>query len=259
VTPYITAEAALYYDVMQNHNLYSDVEQNQEKANPRFALIFTPTLRDTFRIAAFRYLVPFTIDRLDPTDIGGVPLFRNAYDNSVTEEYDLVWEHNWATAFLSMSLFYMESEVEEKWTDSTTSAWRARVKGVEPIWNQLLWRGFGLSARYRFLDVENEYSPEKDREDHLAAVALNYLHSSGLFAGISQSYRRENFSNSSRNDENIWLTDLSLGYKFPNKSGVFRVDVQNLFDHHFNWVVDDMVFDGRIPDRGILGTLSLYF
>jgi tetratricopeptide (TPR) repeat protein len=259
LTPWLTAEAALYYDVLKNHNLYTAVQQNHEKVNPRIGLIFTPTHRDTIRIAGFRYLVPYTIDRLDPTDIGGVPLFRNAYDNSVSEEYDLVWEHDWKTGYVSMSLFYIESEVEERWTDMTTTTWRARAKGIEPVWNQLLWKGFGLSVRYRFLDITDEYSSQKDREDHLAAATLNYLHPSGLFAGISQAYRREFFTESSRNDENIWLTDLSLGYKFPNKRGVFRVDVQNLFDHHFNWVVDDMVFDGRIPVRGILGTLSLYF
>ncbi len=259
VTPWLTAEIALYYDVLKNHNLYSTIEQKQEKLNPRIGLVFTPTPHDTIRMAGFRYLTSFTIDRLDPTDIAGIPLFRNQYDNTVTEEYDLALEHEWASGYVAMNLFYLESRTEEKNESGTIYSFPARIKGIEPVWNQMLWPGFGLTVRYRFLDIENDYSPDKNREDHLASATLNYLHPKGFFAGISQSHRREIFSLSSRDNENIWLTDLTLGYKFFNKRGSIRIDMKNLFDHHFNWVVDDMVFNGRIPAREVLASLSFYF
>jgi tetratricopeptide (TPR) repeat protein len=259
ITSWLTLETALYYDILKNHNLYSAVEQQQEKVNPRLGLIFTPTPHDTLRLAGFRYLTPFTIDRLDPTDIAGIPLFRNDFENTVTEEYDLAWEHEWASGYVAINSFYLESETEEKNASGTVSRWPAQIKGIEPVWNQMLWQGFGLSLRYRFLDIENDYSSYKNREDHLTSATLNFLHPGGFFAGISQSFRKEHFKGSDRDTENIWLTDLALGYKFPGKRGVFRMDVKNLFDHQFNWVVDDMVFNGRNPSREILASISFYF
>ena len=259
IAPWLTAEAAFYYDILENHNIYTGVEQNREAVNPRAGLIFSPTSQDTIRVAGFRYLVPFTIERLDPTDIGGVPLFRNAYDNSTSEEYDIVWEHEWETGFVSMGSFYVESEVEETWSDRSSTSWRAYARGVEPAWNQLLWKGMGLGVRYRFLDIQNDYTPEKDRNEHLASCTISYLHPWGFFAGVSEIYRMEDFDRSLRKDENIFLTDLSLGYQFPKKRGLVRIDARNLTDAHFNWVVDDMVFSGRAPERELSATLALYF
>ncbi len=259
ITSWLTLETAFYYDVLKNHNLYSAVEQQQEKVNPRLGLIFTPTVHDTLRLAGFRYLTPFTIDRLDPTDIAGIPLFRNNFENAVTEEYDLAWEHEWESGYMSINSFYLESQTEEKNVSGIVSSWPAQIKGFEPVWNQILWKGFGLSLRYRFLDIENDYSSNKNREDHLTSATLNFIHPGGFFAGVSQSFRKEYFKESDRNTENIWLTDLALGYKFPGKRGGLRVDLKNVFNHKFNWVVDDMVFNGRNPVREFLASISFYF
>ncbi len=258
VNPWLTAEFALYYDVLKNHNTYSGAMQKQEILNPRAGLILTPTGEDTIRIAGFRYVTPFTIDRLDPTDIAGIPLFRNSYENTVTTEYDLAWEHEWDKGCVVLNLFSLEGRAREAALGGG-SLWDTRVKGIEPAWNQIVGPGMGLNVRYRFLDIEDDFSPEKNRTDHLVAAGLKLVHPSGIFAGLSQSFRQINFKAAGRENETIWVTDLEVGCRFSEKRGSIEMKIGNLFDNHFNWVVDDMVFTGRVPSRQLLVTLSLNF
>ena len=52
---------------------------------------------------------------------------------------------------------------------------RGRTKGLELNLNQLLWRGLGFMARYRYQDIKDDYLPINDREDHLVSAGFRYL------------------------------------------------------------------------------------
>ena len=60
-------------------------------------------------------------------------------------------------------------------------------------------------------------------------------------------------------DETIWLTDAKIGYEFPKKKGSINLECRNIFNQHFNWVTDYFVFNGRVPTRETLLTLSFNF
>jgi tetratricopeptide (TPR) repeat protein len=261
VTPWLTFEAAVYYDRMNRAEGTSGLAWVVDDVNPRLGLVLTPTRSDTIRLAAFRYLLSHAF-RFDPMDVAGVTIFRNALEGSVTEEADLVWEHEWSTGFFSTNLFYLEREVSEKFSTPTgtpmvTSVGRAR--GVEVALNQILWRGLGLNAGYRYLDLDDEKAPEARRRDHQFTLGLNYIHPCGLFGGIAQIYRHEDMKHPSREDDNIWLTDAQVGYIFPGRRGTATLTVRNIFDKRFNWVNDLFVFSGRPPAREIVGTVTLNF
>jgi tetratricopeptide (TPR) repeat protein len=252
-------EAAIYYDVMTNSNVFSKTEWDLAEWNPRGALVWTPNTTDTFRLAAFRYMVPFIVGRLDPTDIGGIPLLRNTYNGSLTEEIDFAWEHDFGKGFCSLNGFYAESTARDKAADGNETDWPSRLKGFDAAWNQIFLGQFGFRAYYRYLDVYNSFRPGNDRRDHLAKVSLKYFHPSGLYGGIAQSQRYQDMKNDPAKDEQLWLTDIGIGYKFPNKRGQLDLLLLNIFDSHFNWIVDDFVFTGRNPARELLLKLSLYF
>lgn len=256
----LTLEAALYYDRIKRSNLFSLQTWHEQEISPRAGLVWKPTKADTIRLAGFSYLVPPVFQRIDPPDIAGIPVYRNAVEGTDAEEGDLVWEHEWDKGFFSVNLFTASSSVKEKLVDGSFETWKSSLTGVETVWNQIIGEGLGFSWKLRFRDIDNENAPEKDRREYMATAALKYQHSSGIFAGCAQMFRFDEFMRREKKGGDIWITDFSFGYKFPRKRGQFRFDVRNLFDNHFNWIVDDFMFTGgRVPVREVTANLAFYF
>ncbi len=257
-------EGALYYDRIVQGNPFNGAELNRNELNPRLGVIWTPNSSDTFRLAGFRYVLPFTANRIDPTEIAGVPIFRNTGEGSIAEEIDFVWEREWKNSFLSVGGFYLDRESTSVFVNRRTGAetetdFKGRLKGIELAYNRILGKGVALSAGYRFQDVVDSFFSDYDRKDHLAGVGLNYVRPSGLAASISQAFRYEDLDGDAFENEDIWLTDASLSYEFPGKTGLVSVRVLNIFDNRFNWIEDIFTFQGRAPAREISGSLSVFF
>jgi tetratricopeptide (TPR) repeat protein len=262
VAPWLTLEAALYSDHMNQNNVFSGTEWAIHEFDPRLGVIIEPTSSDTVRLAAFRYITPFEARRLDPTDTAGVTIFRSTLEGSIAQEADLVWEHEWSSGFFSLNPFYLDREYSYKARQAGVERMvttRGRVKGMEGALNQILWHGLGLNLGYRYMEVDDENSPEASRKDHMASAGLSYLHPCGFFASVMETYRHEDLKAPGRRDEDIWLTDGQLGYIFPGRRGSASIAVRNIFDRRFNWVTDLFVFQGRVPAREIVGTVSINF
>jgi outer membrane receptor protein involved in Fe transport len=262
LSPTLTMEAALHYDDIEYNDFFQATVWNRAEIDPRLGLIWKPVSTDTFRLAAFRYVLPHWSARLDPTDVAGVTIFRNSQEGTLTSEVDLIWEHEWSRGFLLANLFYLEREhtfLETAYFRNGTITNRANMRGVEAIYNQLFSPGLGLALNYRYLDVEDENFPRADRKDHLARARLNFVHPSGFRTGIDQTYRFADLVNEERPDEPIWLTDVSVGYELPGKRGSLDFVALNLFNRRFNWVVDQWVYRGRIPARRIMVWASINF
>ena len=260
VLPSWALDAGLYFDRLETGDAFSGAEWTIEALNPRLGVIWQPTERDTFRLAAFRYLLPLATARLDPMDVAGVSLYRNGLLGSETEEISLVWEREWTSGFFSASLFYQDIEYSRKQLQAGgTTAFDTRYghsKGIDLRWNQLLpWPGTALTANYRYLDVHNDslYTltggdlPATDRAEHLFAVDLNYVAPGGFFANARQTYRSIDSEAADRPNENFWITDLKLGFEFPEKRGRLQFEVRNLFDQQFNWVTDPFAITSALP------------
>jgi len=258
-----SAEAALYFDRMENGDPLYKTSWTLNEWNPRLGLIFTPTDQDTFRLAAFRYLLPYITSRIDPMDIGGIPLLRNNFQGSVIREGNLAWEREWRSGFLSLGGFYLEKDYTHQLITAAAATVeqrdRGRMKGVAAALNQILWRGVGLAASYRYQDVQDDSLPEANREDHTFIAGLKYVHALGFSVSLSETYRHSRFQSISRDDEEIWLTDAKIGYEFPQKRGGITLECHNLFNQRFNWITDYFIFNGRVPTRETLLTLSFNF
>ncbi|MDO9262753.1 MAG: hypothetical protein Q7U02_02225 [Desulfosalsimonadaceae bacterium] len=262
VHPKWVMEGALYYDQMTNSNAAAGTEWDINKLNPRLGVIFEAGPSDTLRLAGFQYLLPFTANRIDPTEIAGIPIFRNTGEGSLAKEADLVWEHEWKNAFFTAGIFYLDRENKSKLISESgpvTDTDKGRLRGTEFACNRILAPGLAMTGGYRFQEIRDEFLPDKDRKDHLASLGLNYVHPGGFSAGMAQSYRYADFDENIRKNEDIWLTDAIVSFEYPEKHGVASLQVKNIFDNHFNWVEDIYVFQGRAPAREVVGSLSVYF
>ncbi len=256
----VTLESGLYLDRIETGSVDGLSEIDDTMLNPRLGIIYRFSKNDRIRVAGFRYVVPHATERMDPFDVAGVPVYRNTYVGAQTKEADLIWEHEWKKVYSSTTLYYFESELESILSTGLTYTDDAKVKGLEQVFNVLAGDFTGISASYRLMNIENETAEQKNRIDHRAVVSLTCNHPSGVFGALSETFRRQDMKNHSvYDDETIWITDVSAGYNLPNKRGSITLAVNNLFDQHFNWIVDDFIFTGRVPEREILMTLSLIF
>jgi outer membrane receptor protein involved in Fe transport len=58
-------------------------------------------------------------------------------------------------------------------------------------------------------------------------------------------------------DDNFWLVDAAISYRFPKRYGFFTIGVTNLFDEDFNYFDIDSDNPSIQPDRFIFGKVTL--
>ena len=262
VAPKLTIEGSLYFDSMENSNELDNTHWKLDEISPRLGLIWKFSNTDTLRLAAFRYLVPFSSSRSDPVDIAGITVLRNTQEGSTANEFDMAWEHEWSSGFLSTNLFSLKKEYyhEDKINNEIKQLTdHGRMDGFEAALNQLIGRGFGLAANYRYLDIDDESLAVAKRQEHLFIAGLRHVRKSGLSAGLFETYRFLDLKAPGRNNEGIWITDAQAGYEFPLKRGSIFIEARNIFNNRFNWVTDNFIFSGRNPARELLLKLSMNF
>ncbi len=273
-TPWATLEAAFYYDSMKTGDPFAGTQWNRERLNPRFGVALMPTDSDTFRLAAFRYLVPFTYSRLDPMDVAGVCVYRTNLAGTLAEEIDLVWEHEWSRGYLYANIFRLQQEsVVEYISEGDLQAEKTEtlLRGLEFAWNQLIGQGLGLAVTYGYKQAADKMTllaSKKKYEDHIVTTRLKYLHPSGLFASLTQIFRDTEMKEPDTDDEtasspheDLWITDVKIGYELPLKAGRVSLEIRNVFDNHFNWFARTELLPvyGRAPAREIVGSFSYNF
>ena len=257
VAPALVVEADLHFDRMDTGSTTQQTTWVVEGFNPRFGVVWTPRTKHTIRAAIFRALSPFASDRLDPSDIAGIPVHRNGSPGSTSEETQLVWEYDSGRGFVSSSLFYMDRTYPEKQTGGSMIDWRSVIKGGEMVYNRILGEGLGLSSRYRYQDVRYQQDRSVDRGDHLLQSELRWVRPDGFSAGLAETFRHTDFRARTQENETLWTTDLDLAYEFPKKLGSLSLEVNNLFDEQFNWVTDSFIFQGQNPARELFLKLSV--
>lgn len=261
-----TIEAGAYYEKIDNANSFLGTDWSVDGLNPRLGLIFTPTPRDTVRLAGFRYILPFISPRLDPTDVAGIQIFRNTRVGSRNSEYAGAWERQWGNSvFTSLNLFYLDKSFKERIRlqggEEVGRTLGGRLYGLESEYNQLLTSRIGVLGSYRYLDVDDDDDPFQspldnvNREEHQFRLGLRYVRPDGISARMTQTLRHIDNDNI-RDNETAAITDLALAYQFGQRRGQATVEILNLFDQDFNWVTDRFVLQGRAPTRQLLFTLS---
>jgi hypothetical protein len=266
----VTLEAAGYFEHAKISDAFEGTDWTVEELSPRLGLIYEIRPQDTLRVAAFRYVVPFFFDgRLDPSETAGIPLYRTSIEGSVAEELDVAWEHEWSTGFLSAGWFYQDRTYNwiGHYSDGTEMDVTndSIVRGVEVALNQMVWRGMGLSAGYRYATIFDEWLTSTtglsnaSYKDHTAWAGLKYIHSSGLWASLLETYRHTHSDDAMKNDQDIWITDMAVGYRFPGRKGSVTLEVRNAFDEHFDWLMEWVNVYGRAPCREVMLSLTLNF
>lgn len=253
-TPDLQLDLALHAEQMDNANPITGGEWALDKLNGRAGIAWKFLPSHTLRLAHFEYILPFVTARLDPSDIAGVTLFRNSSEGSLIKESDLVLDYEWANGLVSATLFSVEqndtSAIPDGSGGQTESTTDSKKEGLSIVYNQLLGQRTGLNIAVASFEQNNDSAPDLDRSENNLSLALTHVFSNSLTITGKQVLRNIDFdASSSRLDEDISVTNLTLYYEFANKTQAIALEVINLTDEEFNWVTDQFTTIGIAPDR----------
>ncbi len=253
-TPNLQLDLALHAEKMDNANPTTGGEWTLDKVNGRAGIAWKFMPSHTLRLAHFEYILPFVTARLDPSDIAGITLFRNSSEGSLIKESDLVLDYEWVNGLISATVFSVEqidtSAIPDGSGGQTESTSDSKKDGLSIVYNHLLGQRTGLNIAVASFDQNSESLPNLDRSENNISLALTHVFANSLTVTAEQVFRSMDFvTDSSREDEDISVTNLMLGYEFANKSQAVAFEVINLTDEEFNWVIDQFTTTGVAPER----------
>ena len=98
-------------------------------------------------------------------------------------------------------------------------------------------------------------------------IGVDYFNPQGLFANLTGTFVHQKVSpHGTKNDgiEKFFLVDAAIGYRLPNRRGIFSLEARNIFDESFlfqnlNFQTSEPVVSRFIPTRTIFARVTLNF
>jgi outer membrane receptor protein involved in Fe transport len=130
------------------------------------------------------------------------------------------------------------------------ASWEEYLGRIYLYWTPNKW--LALKAEYVYEDFErtDEKFPDgiKDIETHRVPLGITFFHPSGLSAGLTATYYDQEgtierdviaFGFFEDGDDQFWLVDAAISYRFPKRRGFVTLGVKNLFDKDFEYFETD--------------------
>jgi Tfp pilus assembly protein PilF len=248
----------------------SDAEDDTDQFNPKFGITWNPFPNTTLRGAAFRVLkrTLITDQTLEPTQVAGFNQFFD--DNNATDAWRFggAIDHKFSDRlFAGAEYTYRDLDTPFFTTDVETANWEEKIFRAYLFWTPHEW--FALSAEYLYEDFdrdEDNAEGAKDLETHYFPLGINFFHPSGLSASLKGTYIDQDGTFQRQlaapddfeyGNDNFWLFDAAISYRFPKRYGFFTVGATNLFDEDFRHFDTDVDNPRIQPDRTFFARITL--
>ena len=278
LAPGLIAELGLGYDAVASSRFGWPDPIERQLVSPRVGLNWQVSEDHTLRLAFQRYLNTHTLFQsvIAPSEVAGFPGRLNADDGSTISELGAGWEAQWDDATFTVARLTWDQVINPQYDpyasydrvfDVNVARYMATV-GVNRILTPYLGLSvFGVAKRLLPHEATARRYPEDDFFEADGALALNFLHSSGLGAGIGgtlvhQYYydnRYQNVFGERRTETLFGLLDARVSYEFPGKRGFAAVEGKNLTNTRFTYQREAVALDAFYPDRQIVFKLGWYF
>ncbi len=250
------------------YNSKSEDIKDQEQFNPKFGITWNPVPDTTLRFAVFRTLkrTLITNQTLEPTQVAGFNQFFDDDRESKSWRYGGAIDQKFSKSIYGGAEFtYRDLEIP----------FSERYGGVysyeEADWKEKLARAYlfwtpnekmSLSAEWLWERTERErltIGAEKVNT-HFFPLGINFFHPSGLSASLKGTYIDQEGSFERQfaggvfedGDDDFWLVDAAIKYRFPKRYGFITVGATNLFDEEFQYYDTD-------PDNSRIQPESFFF
>ena len=281
---YINLLENLTFTIGASNDFYDEKEKtagnrdiDESKFNPKFGVTWNPFPSTTLRAAVFRTFkrTLVTDQTLEPTQVAG---FNQFYDDPNATK---AWVYG---AAVDQKLFKnLYGGAEYSYRDM-----KVPYFGQDPVtfefvleqdkWDEYLGRAYLYWTPHEWLALRAEYLYEKyefedftlqgthESKTHSFPLGVNFFHPSGLSAGLKVTYYDQDgkFDRTTivgdgveDSDDNFWLVDAAISYRFPKRYGFFTLGVTNLFDEDFVFADRDDANPRIQPERNIFARITL--
>ncbi len=249
--------------------------KDRNELNPKFGLTWQPVTSTLIRLAAFRTVTRRLVyaQTIEPTFVAGFNQFLGDYESSASWLYGagidqtfsedlhggMEFSHRDHDVFYTNLLSDEEQVEKDDWHEDTGSAYL--------YWSPFRWSALGLEYYYEHFSRDRFGDIQKSREltNHRLIPKILFFHDSGLNAEIKANYVAQKgefgtVSDGFSKDEDTFLVfDLALSYRLPKRYGIFKLEVKNILDEEFHFVDIDPTNPRYLPERQIIGSLTVAF
>jgi len=208
--------------------------------NPKGGVMWQITPDTLLRAAAFRTMRRFMLSgqTLEPTQVAGFNQFYDDLNQTRATRYGIGLDQRIAKTLVG-GVELSERKLDEPTGSSYLHHRETQYRGYllwtpHPRWSATLEY---YREDYTNLDLERLGGGPNSTWTQYIPVTLAYFDPSGFFARFKATHYRQEVANAAGDLERDYagFLDLGLGYRLPQRLGIFEVQLQNLLDQHYRY------------------------
>jgi len=283
LTPWLLVELGLFRDVTRNVRGANPLQPFSNSLwSPWFGLNIQINPKHTLRLAAMRYLNTHVVLQplVVPTEVAGLSWPEDTKQGAEVRKIGASWEAQWNPKTFTVLRLEASRVSSPEYLNTTGgfthSAWVTwRRYQASLFLNRILTNSLGLTLGVtgkRFIPDESLrdpltfgtsgiHRPLEAFTEVNGLLDLSFLTPKGWQGGVRTRLVYQYLRN--RSSDNLFaLVDLRFGKELPNKRGLVTIEVENLFNRHFDYLREPSPVLGLypfFPARRIIGRIQLWF
>jgi hypothetical protein len=261
----------------EDGRILGTLERNQ--FNPKFGVTWNPFPNTTLRGAVFKVVKRSLLSdqTIEPTHVAGFNQFFDDADGATSWRYGAAIDQKFSTV-LSGGVELSRRDIDMPFSAPQLDG---ALRFPEADWQEDLGRAYLYWTPHSWLAMSAEYQYERFRRrdnlfgeegiaksyTHRVPLGINLFHPSGLRARLKTTYVNQvgDFTDvptaevGKHGSDQFWVVDASIGYRLPDRRGLFTIDVRNLFDNRFNFHDTNPRSPTVAPERQVLVRFTLAF
>lgn len=260
VTPKLLVEWGGMYKAAQNTNVRVERNIKQDLWSPRLGINYYITPKQVIRVGAYTAISSFSYQSsLVPSEVGGVPYDINAFEGSEIREAGASWEAQWTprtfTVLRAGAIRVSSPQILSDLGPIEYFTWKEYYANIGL--NQILTPYLGLYLGGGWKRFDSRYNSDNDFSEIGGLARLTFWHRSGFRAYVAGNLIYQDPKN--RAYDLFVLADAGAGYEFPGKRGLVFLNVSNIFNRHYSYMVEPIKLDMFNASRQITLKMALYF
>ncbi len=269
-----------------DYSQYDDGQTDGEQWSPKFGIVWQLSGATTLHAAAFRTLRRLLTDdtpqTIEPTQVAFFNQFFDDPAGTDTWHYGIGLDHNFSQALYG-GLEYFQRDIAFPFlmvsmssegvpvSVESTADWTNKTARGYLYWTPDARLSTALEVYYEHLDRGTSMMSNPTELSHADTwripLSVHYFNPNGIIAGVKETYVRqegefgylENGVPYEPGSDAFWVTDALVGYRLPKRLGTVTLEVRNLFDARFSFQDTDPANPETVPERVVLGRVSLSF
>jgi tetratricopeptide (TPR) repeat protein len=262
----------------------SDFYEDEDQFNPKFGITWNPFPSTTARAAVFGVFTRTLVSdqTIEPTQVAGFNQFFDDPTATKSWRYGVAIDQKIFRSLyggVEFSKRDLEVPFEEVPPPPPGPPQPLDTKIQHTDWDEYLGRAYLYWTPHPWLAASGEFQYEKyEREaefgspgnvlelrTYWVSSAISFFLPCGLKMRLQASWVDQEgefgdpFTGFEPDDDQFWVLDASIGYRLPKRFGLITVEGKNLLNKGFKFQDTDPANPRIVPERFILGRITLSF